>query len=50
MRVTQFGVQVESEVLVKGELLVTHTDVAVSSLLDHSARVNGLDDSVNSVV
>lgn len=50
MGVAQLGVQVESEVLVKGKLLVTHTDVAVSTLLDDSTSVDGLDDGINGVV
>lgn len=34
----------------EGELLITHTDVSVSSFFDDSTSVNGLDDGVNSVV
>ena len=50
MGVRQLGVQVEVEVGVESELLVSHLDVTVTSLLNDSTSVNGLKDGINAVV
>lgn len=49
MGVGELGVQVQIEVRVQGELLITHLQVSVSTLLDDRASVHRLQDSIDRV-
>lgn len=50
MRVTELGVQVQSEVVVERKLFVSQLDVLILTLSDNSTSVDGLNNGINAVL
>jgi hypothetical protein len=50
MWVSKFGMEIEFEILMETELLVTHLDVSALTLLDDGTSVDWLNDGINVIL